>query len=208
MLSDETVVCRICQLCLSLIASFSLHYEAHRSLSFPYIPRKARNSSTREPRTAEVEQANLELSASILLIRSNSDDEDPFSFSAWTTSNFVVTTALSIFRSTKIIPIILENRRDGRVVNAVYASRAEVHSHVDAVSSGRSRVRFPRLAGRLLQGRFLWFPFFSGECRSRYQAIAYRSLIPKLPQHRPVGPSRRAREREIQKNGRRFQRTE
>ena len=44
--------------------------------------------------------------------------------------------------------------------------------------------------GRLLQGRFLWFPFFSGECRSRYQAIAYRSLVPKLPQHRPVGLSR------------------
>ena len=32
-------------------------------------------------------------------------------------------------------------RRDGRVVNAVCASRADVHSHADAVSSGRSRVR-------------------------------------------------------------------
>ena len=38
------------------------------------------------------------------------------------------------------------NRRDGRVVNAVCASRADVHSHVDAVSSGRSRIRFPGLA--------------------------------------------------------------
>ena len=32
---------------------------------------------------------------------------------------------------------------------AVCASRADVHNHVDAVSSGRSRVRFPGLAGRL-----------------------------------------------------------
>ena len=45
---------------------------------------------------------------------------------------------------------------------------------------------------RLLQGRFLWFPFFSGECRSRHQVIAYRSLVPKPPQHRPVGLSRGA----------------
>ena len=52
--------------------------------------------------------------------------------------------------------------------------------------------------GRLLRGRFLWFPFFWGECRSRYQAIAYRSLL-KRAQHRPVGPSRRARGREIKK---------
>ena len=44
--------------------------------------------------------------------------------------------------------------------------------------------------GRLLQGGFLWFPFFSGECRSRYQAVAYQSLASKLPQHGPVGPSR------------------
>ena len=44
--------------------------------------------------------------------------------------------------------------------------------------------------GRLLQGRFLWFSFFSSECRSRYQAIAYRCLVPKLPHHRPVGLSR------------------
>ena len=45
----------------------------------------------------------------------------------------------------------------------------------------------------LLQERFLWIPFSSGECRSRYQGLAYRSLIPKLPHYRPVGLSRGSR---------------
>ena len=44
------------------------------------------------------------------------------------------------------------DRRDGRVVNAVRASRAEVRSHVDAVSSGRSWLRFPGLAGYFEEG--------------------------------------------------------
>ena len=43
---------------------------------------------------------------------------------------------------------------------------------------------------RPLQGRFLWCLFCSGECRGRYQAIAYRLVVSKLPQHRPVGLSR------------------
>ena len=56
-------------------------------------------------------------------------------------------------------------RRDGRVVSAVCASRADVHSHVGAVSSARLRARFPGLADRLVQGRFLSFAFFSAsEC--------------------------------------------
>ena len=37
------------------------------------------------------------------------------------------------------------DRRDGRVFNAVYASRADVHSHVHASSGGGSRVRLPEL---------------------------------------------------------------
>ena len=53
------------------------------------------------------------------------------------------------------------SERDGRVVNAVSVSQASVLGHVDAGSGGR--VRFPG-AGRLLQGRFPWFPFLSGEC--------------------------------------------
>ena len=84
-------------------------------------------------------------------------------------------------------------RRDGRVITAVCASRADVHSHVSAVSSGRSRIRFP---GYFKEG---FYSFLSSRqvnaCRSKHQAIAYRSLVRKLPQHRPAGTSRGARRR-------------
>ena len=50
---------------------------------------------------------------------------------------------------------------------------------------------------RPFQGRFLWFPSFSGECRSMYKAKACRSPVPKLPQHRPVDLSGGARRREM-----------
>ena len=64
---------------------------------------------------------------------------------------------------------------------------AGVHSHVDAVSSGRSRIRFP---GPATSKRVTTVRFFSSECQSRYQVMVYKSLVPNLPQHRSVGQSR------------------
>ena len=64
------------------------------------------------------------------------------------------------------------NRRDSRVANAVCAPRADMHSHVDAVSSGRSRFRFPRPAGHFEEGFYgLLSSRRVNAFQSRYQAI-------------------------------------
>ena len=62
----------------------------------------------------------------------------------------------------------------------------------------KSRVPFPR-PGTSRKPSMISYGFSMGECRSGYQAITHRSLVPEIPQHRPMDPSREARGKGIDK---------